>query len=38
VGIIYYEGGPTIVEVFTNENRDSFVELEETRTWDGILI
>ena len=30
VGIIYYEGGPTIVSVFTNENRGSFVELEET--------
>ncbi len=30
VGIIYYEGGPTIVSVFTNENRGSFVELEDT--------
>ena len=30
VGIIYYQGGPTIVSVFTNENRGSFVELEET--------
>ncbi|MBI4540855.1 MAG: serine hydrolase [Gemmatimonadetes bacterium] len=28
VGILYYEGGPTVVSVFTNENRGDFVELE----------
>jgi beta-lactamase class A len=30
VGILYYEGGPTVVSVFTNENRGDFVELEAT--------
>lgn len=30
VGILYYEGGPTIVAVFTNQNRGDFFELEAT--------
>lgn len=30
VGILYYEGGPTVVAVFTNQNRGDFFELEAT--------
>jgi beta-lactamase class A len=30
VGILYYEGGPTVIAVFTNQNRGDFVELEAT--------
>ena len=30
VGILFYEGGPAIVSVFTNQSRGSFFELEET--------
>ena len=30
VGILYYEGGPTVVSVFTNVNRGDFVRLEQT--------
>jgi len=30
VGILFYEGGPTIVSVFTNQSRGDFQELEET--------
>jgi len=30
VGILFYEGGPTIVSVFTNQSRGDFYELEET--------
>jgi beta-lactamase class A len=30
VGILYYEGGPSIISVFTNQNRGDFVELEAT--------
>jgi hypothetical protein len=30
VGIIFYEGGPTIVSVFTNQNTGDFYRLEET--------
>jgi beta-lactamase class A len=30
VGILYYEGGPTAVAVFTNQNRGDFFELEAT--------
>lgn len=30
VGILLYDGGPTIVSVFTNQSRGSFFELEET--------
>ena len=30
VGILLYEGGPTIISVFTNQSRGSFFELEET--------
>lgn len=30
VGIIYYEGGPLIVSVFTSHNRGSFLGLERT--------
>lgn len=42
VGIIYYEGGPLILSVFTSHNRGRFVRLEQTlgriaedlvRTW-----
>ena len=28
VGILYYEGGPTVLAVFTNQNNGDFVELE----------
>ena len=28
VGILYYEGGPTVVAVFTNQNQGDFFELE----------
>ena len=28
VGILYYEGGPTVVAVFTNQNHGDFFELE----------
>ena len=28
VGILYYDGGPTVVAVFTNQNRGDFFELE----------
>jgi beta-lactamase class A len=30
VGILYYEGGPTVVAVFTNQNRGDFFKLEAT--------
>ncbi|WP_420633292.1 serine hydrolase [Candidatus Palauibacter sp.] len=30
VGILFYEGGPAIISVFTNQNRGDFFELEET--------
>jgi hypothetical protein len=30
VGILFYEGGPTIVAVFTNQNTGDFFELEAT--------
>lgn len=30
VGILLYEGGPTIISVFTNQSTGSFFELEET--------
>jgi hypothetical protein len=30
VGILFYEGGPAIVSVFTNQNRGDFFELEAT--------
>jgi beta-lactamase class A len=30
VGILFYQGGPTIVAVFTNQNRGDFFELEAT--------
>lgn len=30
VGILFYEGGPTIVSVFTNQNTGDFFELEAT--------
>ena len=30
VGILYYEGGPTVVAVFTNQNTGDFIELEST--------
>lgn len=30
VGILFYEGGPTVVSVFTNQNRGDFFELEAT--------
>jgi len=30
VGILYYEGGPTVVAVFTNQNQGDFFELEAT--------
>ena len=30
VGILFYDGGPTIVSVFTNQSRGDFYELEET--------
>jgi CubicO group peptidase (beta-lactamase class C family)/D-alanyl-D-alanine dipeptidase/beta-lactamase class A len=28
VGILLYEGGPTVISVYTNQNRGSFLELE----------
>lgn len=30
VGILYYDPGPTVVAVFTNQNRGDFFELEAT--------
>lgn len=30
VGILFYEGGPTVVAVFTNQNQGDFFELEAT--------
>jgi len=30
VGILFYDGGPTIVSVFTNQSRGDFYQLEET--------
>ena len=30
VGILFYEGGPTVVAVFTNQNRGDFFDLEAT--------
>ena len=30
VGILFYDGGPTIVSVFTNQSRGDFYELEQT--------
>ena len=30
VGVLFYEGGPTIISVFTNQSRGDFYELEET--------
>lgn len=44
VGILFHPSGPTVVSVFTNQNRGSFLELEETlgeiaellvKAWDG---
>ncbi len=29
-GILYYEGGPTVIAVFTNQNTGDFTELEST--------
>ena len=33
VGILFYDGGPAIVSVFTNQNRGDFFELEEALGW-----
>ena len=30
VGILYYEGGPAVIAVFTNQNTGDFIELEST--------
>ena len=30
VGILYYPGGPSIMAIFTNQNKGDFVELEAT--------
>ena len=30
VGILFYQGGPTVVAVYTNQNRGSFFDLEAT--------
>ena len=30
VGILFYDGGPTIISVFTNQNEGDFFELEAT--------
>ncbi len=30
VGILFYDGGPTIISVFTNQNRGDFFDLEAT--------
>lgn len=30
VGILFYEGGPAVVAVFTNQNRGNFFDLEDT--------
>jgi beta-lactamase class A len=30
VGILFYEGGPSVVSVFVNQNRGDFTELEES--------
>jgi hypothetical protein len=30
VGILFYAGGPTVVAVFTGENRGDFVKVEQT--------
>ena len=30
VGILFYDGGPTVISVFTNQSRGDFFELEET--------
>jgi hypothetical protein len=30
VGLLFYPGGPTVVAVYTNQNRGSFYVLEET--------
>ena len=30
VGILYYEGGPTVIAVFTNQNTGDFIHLEST--------
>jgi beta-lactamase class A len=30
VGILFYEGGPTVLAVFTNQNRSDFFDLEST--------
>lgn len=30
VGILYYDGGPTVISVFTNQNRGDFFEVEAT--------
>lgn len=30
VGILFYDGGPTVISVFTNQSRGDFYELEET--------
>lgn len=30
VGLLYYEGGPTAIAVFTNQNTGDFIELEST--------
>jgi len=30
VGILFHEGGPTVVAIYTGQNRGDFVELERT--------
>ena len=30
VGILFYEGGPTVLSVFTNQNRGEFLDVAET--------
>ena len=30
VGFLYYPGGPSIMAIFTNQNKGDFVELEAT--------
>jgi hypothetical protein len=30
VGVLFYEGGPTVVAVFTNQNQGDFFDLEAT--------
>lgn len=33
VGLLFHEGGPTVVSVFVNQNRGDFVEVDETIGW-----